>query len=103
MQGVVINVREAMTAESREPPLIVRQQLTIGLQMAFDALPDAEKGQKPENKATRGLFDEYGQHKCNLDSPSHNWVCYNAYERLYLKSTPEMSQHVLQGALAPWV
>ena len=52
MQGVVINVREAMTAESREPPLIVRQQLTIGLQMAFDALPDAEK---PENKATRGL------------------------------------------------
>ena len=79
MQGVEINFREAMTAAAREPPLIVRQQITIALQMAFDALPEAEK---PENKATRGLFDEYGQHKCNLDSPSHNWVSTNAYERL---------------------
>ena len=89
MQGVEINHREAMTATALEPPLIVRQQIILGLVMAFDALPE---GEKPENKAKRGLFDEFGQHKCNLDSSSHNWKTCNAYERLYLKSTPEMSQ-----------
>ena len=37
MQGVEIHHREAMTATALEPPLIVRQQITICLQMAFDA------------------------------------------------------------------
>jgi hypothetical protein len=89
MQGLEINHREAMTATALEPPLIVRQQIILGLQMAFDALPE---GEKPENKAKLGLRDEFGQHKCNLDNSSHNWRVQHAYERLYLKSTPEMSQ-----------
>ena len=88
MQGVEINLREPMTPAALEPPLIVRQQITNALEMAFDALPECEK---PENKAKLGLFDDFGQHKSNLDNAAHNWTRDNAYERLYLKSAPEMS------------
>ena len=88
MQGVEINSREAMIPAACDPPQSVCEQLTIALEMAFDSLPDAEK---PENKAKLGLFDDFGQHKSNLDNAAHNWTRDNAYERLYLKSAPEMS------------
>jgi len=36
--------------------------------MAFNRLPEEEK---PENKAKLGLFDDFGQHKHNLDNSAH--------------------------------
>ena len=97
MQGVEINYRVAMNAESRDPPMIVREQITIALEMAFEALPETEK---PEYKAKQGLFDEFGQHKSNLDSPSNDWFKNNAYERLYLKSAPDKSQRKKKATAA---
>ena len=97
MQGVEINSRVAMVAGSRDPPMIVREQITIALEMAFEALPETEK---PEYKAKQGLFDEFGQHKSNLDSPSNDWFKNNAYERLYLKSAPDKSQRKKKATAA---
>ena len=53
------------------PPLSVQEALTRELQMAFDDLPEHEK---PEKKAKLRIFNDFGQHKLNLDNASHNYV-----------------------------
>ena len=88
MQGVQINIREPI-AGVRDPPLAAQEAITRALQMAFDGLPEEEK---PENKAKLGLFDDFGQHKHNLDNSAHNYSSTMSYERLYLQNTPENSQ-----------
>ena len=45
-----------------------QEAITRALQMAFNRLPEEEK---PENKAKLGLFDDFGQHKHNLDNSAH--------------------------------
>ena len=90
MQGVLIMNRTAMTVDSRgEPPDCVKEAITKALKLAFDGLPESEK---PEYKARLGLFDDFGQHKLNLGNASHSYTSANAYERLYLDSTPGNSQ-----------
>jgi hypothetical protein len=89
MQGVELNHKDALIAGTRDPPLDVQTVLTNALEMAFDNLPESEK---PENKAKFGLFDDFGQHKLNLDNSSHNYTNCNAYERLYLITIPEKSE-----------
>lgn len=88
MQGVQINIREPI-AGARDPPLAAQEAITRALEMAFDGLPEDEK---PETKAKRGMFDDFGQHKLNLDNAAHNYKSNMSYERLYLAATPENSQ-----------
>lgn len=86
---VRITSREAIRPGSREPPPQVKEELRRAIKGAFDSLPAEER---PEHKFPLGIADDIGQHAKNLDDTSNNYVSTNAYERLYMRSTPANSQ-----------